>query len=140
MKIIFFQLLFLSFFPNFFSQIIPLVKIGEQVWSQKNSEIVEFRNGEKIIEVKTKEAWINSGNRMEPAWCYYRFDSQNAYLGKLYNYFAISDSRNIAPNGWKVPTFIDYYNLINAIDPLCTKKDFEENGSLAGGSIKIQNH
>ena len=131
-------ILFLGFFHNFYCQSFPYVQIGDQEWSQKNAEIVEFRNGEKILEIKTKEDWINVGNRKEPAWCYYQFDENNAFLGKLYNYFVISDSRNIAPNGWKVPTFFDYYNLIIAIDPLCSKKDFEKNGSLAGGSIKMK--
>jgi uncharacterized protein (TIGR02145 family) len=130
-------IIFLSFFANFISQNFQTVKIGSQQWTQKNSEIDEFRNGEKINEVKTKEDWLKVANLKEPAWCYYEFDSKNAYLGKLYNYYAISDKRNIAPNGWKTPSFFDFFSLIKSIDPLCTEKYFEKNGSLSGGSLKI---
>jgi uncharacterized protein (TIGR02145 family) len=138
MKITMVQLLFLSFIPNLFSQNFISIKIGNQVWSQKNSEIVEFRNGDRIKEILNKEDWLKAGYREVPAWCYYKFDSKYAYLGKIYNYYAISDIRNIAPNGWKIPTFNDYFNLVQAIDTLCSKKNFEKNGSMAGGSIKMK--
>jgi uncharacterized protein (TIGR02145 family) len=138
MKITIVQLLFISFIPNLFSQNFLSTKIGDQLWTQKNSELDEFRNGDKIKEVKSKEEWYKAGNKEEPAWCYYQFDPKNANLGKLYNYYVISDTRNIAPNGWKVPSFNDFFNLIKFLDPLCSEKYFEKNGSLAGGHLKLK--
>ena len=133
-------ILFLISFKIGFSQDSPYVKIGHQTWMQKNLDKTIFRNGEKIKEIKSKEEWFKAGYREEPAWCYYNFDSKNANLGKLYNYFAVSDPRNIAPIGWRVPSFQDFYTLVNLIDPLCTKKYFANNGSLAGGSLKIKDN
>ncbi len=46
------------------------------------------------------------------AWCYYNNNSSyNAGYGKLYNWHAINDPRNIAPEGWHIPTD----NEINAL-------------------------
>lgn len=119
-----------------FSQDLTFTKIGNQIWMQKNFENTRFRNGDVIKEVKSKEEWFKAGYREEPAWCYFDFDPKNARFGKLYNYYAISDSRNIAPPGWRVPSFQDYYTLVNYLDPLCTKEYFASHGSLSGGSLK----
>jgi uncharacterized protein (TIGR02145 family) len=121
-----------------FSQDISLIKIGNQIWMQKNFDKSIFRNGEVIKEIKSKEDWLKAGYREEPAWCYYNFDVKNAKLGKLYNYYAVSDPRNIAPLGWRVPSYQDYYSLVNFLDPLCTKEYFGNHGSLAGGNLKLK--
>jgi len=112
------------------------VAIGEQIWTQQNLNISKFRNGDLIKEAKSKEDWLKCGYREEPAWCYFKFDKNYANFGKLYNYYAISDKRNIAPVGWKIPTIEDYYSLVKYIDPLCSKFHFLSEGSLAGGSLK----
>ncbi len=130
---------FLCFNHLGFSQGLPSVGIGNQVWSSVNYNGSVFRNGDAIKEAKTKEEWLRLGYREEAAWCYYGFDSKNQSLGKLYNYYAISDPRNIAPVGWEVPDFIDFFNLVKFLDPLNTPQYFVENGSLAGGSLKSKN-
>jgi len=43
------------------------------------------------------------------AWCFYENDSNNnKILGRLYNYYAVSDPRGLAPNGWKIPQKGDF--------------------------------
>ncbi len=130
--------LFLIFTSLSFSQELTSIKIGSQIWTQKNFDKTTFRTGEFIEEKKSKEEWLKASYREEPAWCYYKFDSKNEHLGKLYNYFAVSDTRNIAPTGWRVPTFHDYYVLVNFLDPLCTKVHFVNKGSQAGGNLKLK--
>ena len=114
-------------------------KIGNQIWTTKNLAVDKFRNGEKIIESKSKEDWYKASYKGEPTWCYYMFDEKYSHLGKLYNYFAVSSHKNIAPVGWKVPTFFDYFELIKYLDPLISYEYLNGNGSLAGGSLKIKN-
>jgi len=121
-----------------FSQNPEFVVLGNQTWSNINLSVDTFQNGNIIEESKNKEEWLKAGYKRESSWCYYEFDEKNAHLGKLYNYYALTDSRNIAPKGWKVPTFFDYFNLIKFLDPLITLDYFENKGSIAGGSLKIK--
>ncbi|MFM2213783.1 MAG: hypothetical protein RL427_1046 [Bacteroidota bacterium] len=81
--------LFLIYSNFSFSQELSSIKIGSQVWSQKNFDKTSLRTGEIIKEIRSKEDWLKAGYREEPAWCYYNFDSKNEHLGKFYNYYAV---------------------------------------------------
>ena len=81
------------------------VRIGKQEWMVKNLNVEQFRNGDIIPEAKTNEEWKKAGRNKQPAWCYYTNNSSNGEkYGKLYNFYAVIDSRGLAPNGWHVPT------------------------------------
>lgn len=89
-------------------------KIGTQLWSNKNLNVASFKNGDAIPEVSTKEAWINAGKEGKPAWCYYNDDPKNGEkYGKLYNWYAVTDPRGLAPNGWHIPSDSDWPKLID---------------------------
>jgi uncharacterized protein (TIGR02145 family) len=90
------------------------VKIGKQVWMSKNLDVSTFRNGEVINQVKNTKSWVNAIKNMEPAWCYYNFDSSNGRkYGKLYNWFAIIDTRGLAPTGYHIPTINEWETLVS---------------------------
>jgi len=81
------------------------VKIGDQIWTTENLNVTVFRNGDPIPEAKTAEEWSKAGKEGKPAWCYYENDPANEKkYGKLYNFYAISDPRGLAPTGWHIPT------------------------------------
>ena len=81
------------------------VKIGDQVWMSVNLNVDKFLNGDSIPEARTPEEWIKAGEEGTPAWCYYNNDENNGKkYGKLYNQFAVNDTRGIAPKGWHIPT------------------------------------
>jgi uncharacterized protein (TIGR02145 family) len=117
--VIFFLILSISFFGDLEAQKINGVKIGGQVWSEKNLDVVDFQNGEKIQEAKTYLEWKKACESRQPAWCFFKFTPINGIkFGKLYNWFAIVDSREIAPAGWEIPAYSDFEVLENAIkDP-----------------------
>jgi len=80
------------------------VTIGTQVWMYKNLDVSTFRNGDPIPQAKTDEEWEKAGVNKQPAWCYYNNDPANgAKYGKLYNWYAVSDSRGLAPVGYHIP-------------------------------------
>lgn len=82
------------------------VKIGGQVWMAENLDVATFQNGDSIPQAKTIEAWITAGEMGAPACCYYENDSiGGSKFGRLYNWYAVNDSRGIAPRGWKVPSY-----------------------------------
>ena len=88
------------------------VKIGTQTWMTENLNVSTFRNGDPIPEAKTKEEWESAGTNHQPAWCYYDNDPKNgAKYGKLYNWYAVIDSRGLAPEGWHVPSDAEWTTL-----------------------------
>jgi len=81
------------------------VTIGTQVWMTKNLNVSTFRNGDPIPQAKTDKEWKKAGANKQPAWCYYENDTANgAKYGKLYNWYAVSDSRGLAPVGYHIPS------------------------------------
>ena len=133
-------LLLIGLLPSFIAfgqgNSLPSVTIGEQIWTSTNLSVSTFRNGDEIPQSKSKDEWYKAGYREEPTWCYYDFDERYKFLGKLYNYYAVASEKNIAPNGWRVPDFPDYIDLILFLDPLLLIGDNDWNGSLAGGALK----
>ena len=81
------------------------ITIGTQVWMTKNLDVATFRNGDPIPQAKTNEEWVKAGDNQQPAWCYYDNDPANgAKYGKLYNWYAVNDSRGLAPVGYHIPS------------------------------------
>jgi uncharacterized protein (TIGR02145 family) len=103
------------------------VTIGKQVWMSGNLNVDKFRNGDPIPEAKTDEEWEKAGKNKQPAWCYYNNNPDNGdRCGKLYNWFAVSDPRGLAPEGWKIPSDEDWTRLT----------DFLGGESVAGKKMK----
>ncbi len=78
------------------------IKIGTQTWTSKNLDVTKYRNGDAIPQVQDKNAWakLKTG-----AWCYYENNTANGTTyGKLYNWFAVNDTRGLAPKGYHIPT------------------------------------
>ena len=123
-----------------FAQIRDTVKIGNQVWTSRNLDVTKFRNGDMIQQVKTNEDWIKAGEEGKPAWCYYNNDSiKNAKFGKLYNWFAVIDSRDLAPKGWRLTYAEDYSKLVHFhesdLNNLKSIKGWEKIGTESGNGI-----
>jgi uncharacterized protein (TIGR02145 family) len=77
--------------------------IGTQQWMTMNLNVAYFRNGDPIPHCKTNEERDNAGKKKQPCWCYYEDKSSNGEkYGKLYNWYAVMDSRGLAPAGWHV--------------------------------------
>lgn len=81
------------------------IRIGNQHWSTRNLDCCTFRNGDSIPEANTDEEWEMASENGTPACCYYDNDPANSETyGRLYNFFALSDPRGIAPDGWHIPS------------------------------------
>jgi uncharacterized protein (TIGR02145 family) len=74
----------------------------------ENLNVSKFRNGDPIPEAKTDAEWMGK----KPAWCYYNNDPKNGQkYGKLYNWYALTDPRGLAPEGWHIPNGADWDKL-----------------------------
>jgi len=72
---------------------------------------MSYRNGDPIPQIKNQTEWNNA---TYGAWCWYDNNlnyNYEYYRGKLYNWYAITDSRGIAPVGYHIPTQTEYLTL-----------------------------
>ncbi|TFH65295.1 MAG: hypothetical protein E4G91_03005 [Candidatus Zixiibacteriota bacterium] len=87
------------------------VTIGTRVWMAENLRVTHYRNGEAIPNVTDSPSWagLTTG-----AYCEYNNDVSNvATYGRLYNWYAVGDSRNIAPTGWHVASDAEWQTLVD---------------------------
>jgi uncharacterized protein (TIGR02145 family) len=90
------------------------IQIGDQIWMGSNLDVATFRNGDPIPHAETDEAWERAGENGEPAWCYYGNDPTNGEkYGKLYNWHAVNDRRELAPEGWYIPAENEWMTLVD---------------------------
>lgn len=94
-------------------------KIGDQVWLTKNLNTSSFRNGDPIPEVTEYREWARLIKKNKPAWCYYENDTQKGTeYGKLYNWYAVSDPRGLAPEGWHISSETEWKQIIDSLGDL----------------------
>ncbi|MEY3048663.1 MAG: hypothetical protein RL365_701 [Bacteroidota bacterium] len=123
------------------------VKIGNQIWMTENLNVETFRNGDIVPEAKSAKDWLYAAKNKKPAWCYYENDLSNGKCyGKLYNWYALTDSRGLAPKGWHIPTYAEWSTLIdflggweNALSKMKSPSgwDNEGNGSNKSGFFAL---
>ena len=88
------------------------VKIGDQIWMVENLKVTHYCDGTSIPNVYDNEEWQF---KTDGAYCMVNNDSvvyKNVY-GLLYNFYAVSNIRNICPEGWHVPSEAECMKLIN---------------------------
>ena len=79
-----------------------VVQMGCQCWFAENLRTTVYADGTPIPEVTDVVEWsgISTGAR-----CDYDNDATNvATYGRLYNWYAVDDTRGLCPSGWHVPT------------------------------------
>lgn len=87
------------------------ITIGKQTWMAENLKVTHFRNGEAITNETDLGKW-GSFQITTSAYCWYNNDVSNKNIyGAMYNWYAASDSRNIAPLGWHVSSVDDWQTL-----------------------------
>jgi uncharacterized protein (TIGR02145 family) len=95
---------------------VPSVTIGGKKWMSTNLNVDRFQNGDPIQEAKTEEEWKQAAQEGKPAWCFYENNPNNgAKYGKLYNWYAVVDPRDLAPRGWHIPTQLEWVTFIHDI-------------------------
>ena len=100
------------------------VTIGTQVWMKENLKVSKYRNGDAIPTDLDTAAWSTTSSG---AYAIYNNDAANNIIyGKLYNWYAVADSRNLCPVGWHVPSDGEWTILEN----------FLGGASIAGGKMK----
>jgi uncharacterized protein (TIGR02145 family) len=112
-----------------------IVTIGTQVWMAENLKVTHYSNGDDIPNVTDGITWIGLTTG---AYCEYDNDINNvATYGRLYNWYAIADSRNIAPMGWHIPSDAEWKQLEMYLGMSQAQADTTGwRGTTEGGKIK----
>ena len=93
----------------------PII-IGTQLWSNENLNVTTFRNGDEIFEANTAAEWKTRGEQHLPAYCdIFIVTNDSKLFGKCYNWYAVNDSRGLAPYGWHIPSEQEFNTLINYV-------------------------
>jgi uncharacterized protein (TIGR02145 family) len=101
-----------------------VIKIGNQLWIKENLKVSKYRNGEAITTGLVNSAWANT---KKGAYAVYNNEKANNNIyGKLYNWYAVSDSRGLCPSGWHVPSDSEWTTLTNYLG----------GEAIVGGKIK----
>ena len=100
------------------------VTIGSQVWLQENLMTMKYSNLDAITNVTGTTEWANLTSG---AYCNYNNNTSNvSAYGRLYNWYAVNDSRKICPTGWHVPSNDEWNTLITYLG----------GDAAAGGKLK----
>jgi uncharacterized protein (TIGR02145 family) len=90
-----------------------LIKIGSQKWDSDNLKVTTLNDGSPIFFADTRVKWDSLYKIGEPAYCFHKNDSTGSY-GYLYNYYAIKSGK-LAPDGMRIPSRIDFDELIKIV-------------------------
>jgi uncharacterized protein (TIGR02145 family) len=102
------------------------VTIGTQVWMTENLKVTRYRNGDLIRTTTPATLDVTAEIAPKYQWAYDGNESKVETYGRLYTWYAVSDSRNLCPTGWHVPAFDEWKTL----------RDFLGGENIAGGKLK----
>jgi len=100
------------------------ITIGSQVWMVENLKTTHYRDGTPIVNASDSSSWVNN---TDGAYCDYNNTLSNSSIyGRLYNWYAATNSHNICPKGWHVPSEAEWSTLFTYLGGV----------SVAGGKLK----
>jgi uncharacterized protein (TIGR02145 family) len=109
------------------------VVIGTQTWMVENLKTTKYSNGDPIQVVTDGTLW---NNLTTGAYCNYSNDINNASIyGRMYNWYAVSDVRKIAPAGWHVATDAEWTTLTAYLDDNIAGNKLKESGNTHWSSL-----
>jgi uncharacterized protein (TIGR02145 family) len=104
------------------------IVIGNQEWMAENLNTSIYRNGDVIATGLSDADWQNTTNTQQGAWAFYNNDASYACpYGKLYNWYACSDARQLCPLDWHVPSDEEWGVLTSYLGSV---------GAAPGGAMK----
>jgi uncharacterized protein (TIGR02145 family) len=122
------------------SNVYNVVTIGNQCWMKENLKTTKYRNGNPIPTNLSNTTWQNTTSGA----CAINSDlfnnnttTNNSIYGKLYNWYAVADPRELCPVGWHVPSDAEWNELVKFLDPGAdTSFANGLQSTIAGGMLK----
>jgi uncharacterized protein (TIGR02145 family) len=89
---------------DFEGNVYPTVKIGTQWWMAENLRATKYNNGDQIGTTTPFSLSITGSTSPKYHWSYLGNESFAALYGRLYTWYAVTDSKNVCPAGWHIPS------------------------------------
>jgi uncharacterized protein (TIGR02145 family) len=117
------------------SNVYATVKIGSQWWMAENLEAVHYRDGSPVHQVKSDSLeWANDN-----AGAYTLYNDDESAPGLLYNWAAVTNTANLAPEGWHIANDEDWKELEKHLGMSQAEADnISWRGGNAGQKLKIE--
>ena len=87
------------------------VKLGTQWWMAQNLKSTKYRNGELIGTTDTVTKNISGESTPKYQWIYKDAETKVDLFGRLYTWYAATDSRGVCPAGWHLATPAEWTTL-----------------------------
>jgi uncharacterized protein (TIGR02145 family) len=88
-----------------------VVRIGTQIWMKENLKTTRYRNGDLIGTTTPATLVIEDESTPKYQWAYNGNESNVAIHSRLYTWYVATDSRNVCPIGWHVPSDAEWTTL-----------------------------
>lgn len=102
------------------------VTIGTQTWMAENLKTTKYNNRNLIGTTTPATLSIEAENTPKYQWAYAGNESNVATYGRLYTWYAVTDSRGVCPTGWHIPSDSEWTTLTTYL----------EGKSVAGDKLK----
>lgn len=81
------------------------VKIGSRWWMAENLRVTHYRDGSSITRLDSETDWLSgaAGYTVHP--------DATTLIGNLYNWYAVSNTIPVAPDGWHIATDEEWKQL-----------------------------
>jgi len=87
------------------------IRIGNQIWMAENLKVTHYKNGDIIPSNMNDSLWYSLS--MGASANYPTHENYVNTFGLLYNWYTINNSRDLAPEGWHIPTYNEWLELID---------------------------
>ena len=111
------------------------VKIGSQTWMVENLKTTRYRNGEYIGTTTPADKNITNESTPKYQWAHVGDESNASKYGRLYTWYAVNDSRDLAPTGWHVASDAEWTTLENYLIANGYNYDGTTTGNKIGKSL-----
>lgn len=110
------------------------VKIGAQVWMAENLKTTKYRNGDLIITTSPATLDISGETSPKYQWVYDGIESNADKYGRLYTWYTVTDTRNVCPSGWHLPSDFEWNELqvFLGMNVTATSLICDENNNISG--------
>jgi uncharacterized protein (TIGR02145 family) len=87
------------------------VTIGLQIWMKENLKTTKYTNGDLIGTTSTPTLDITTESSPKYQWAFDGNEANVITYGRLYTWYAVTDSRKVCPAGWHLPTDGEWTDL-----------------------------